>query len=210
MTAGEWREISQSQKRGLKLQPGLTTRLVALRLMVVGEEGVRLSQDKELDSEECGYSKTLTPTVGKSQSEGDLLVRLSLHLPESEPEPEYLVRYQQLPSRSTVLGSLVVTSHQFDLTLVRDSSFILQVENLKTGEISRPIVISTSLQETLTPTIIFITVLTTSLLLLAALAVMLYRRSHRPKEEIKLELNNNQSVGSNIILNPKSDPNPKP
>ena len=200
---GKWLEISQSQIRGLKLHPGLATQLVALRLMVVGEEGVRMSQDKELDSRECGYRQTLTPTVGETHSEGDLLVRLSLHLPESEPESNYLVRYQQLPLLSSVLGSLVVTSHQFDLTLVRDRSFIVQVENLKTGEISRPLVISTQIEDTLTSTITFITVFTISILLLVALSVMLYRRSYRHTEESKVELNNNQSVGSTIILDPK-------
>ena len=70
-------ELSQTERRGVRLQPGLASNITALRLLMVGQEGVRLSQERELDSQTCGYSQLLTPVLAKSHSEGDLLVRLS-------------------------------------------------------------------------------------------------------------------------------------
>ena len=202
--SGEWVEIHQSQARGLRLQPGLAAHLLLLRLLVVGEDGVLAREDVRLDREQCGYSHHLTPAVTASHSEGDLLARLSLSLGESVSESEYLIRYQELPLLSSVLGSLVVSSQQFDLTLVRDSSYVIQVEDTKTGEISPPLVIKTSLQDSITPTIILATVITLSVVILAALTVMLYRRSERLSRENHLELNNNQPVASisKIVLDP--------
>ena len=70
-------ELSQTERRGVRLQPGLASHITALRLLMVGQEGVRLSQERELDSQTCGYSQLLTPVLAESHSEGDLLVRLS-------------------------------------------------------------------------------------------------------------------------------------
>ena len=189
-SSGAWREISQTERRGVRLQPGLASQLAALRLVVVGEEGVRLVQERQLDSQTCGYSSRLTPVLRETQSEGDLLVRLSLSL--AAPASEYLVRYQELPLHSSVLGSLLVSSQQFDLTLVRDSAYLIQVEDIKTGDISPPVIFHTS-QETASLTLVLVTVLTTSFILLTALSFMLYLRSRRQPLEIKEELNNNNN-----------------
>ena len=186
--SGEWREISQTERRGVRLQPGLASHITALRLVMVGEEGVRFLQEKKMDSQTCGYSQLLTPVVTESHSEGDLLVRLSLSLGEAgqSPQSDYLVRYQELPLHSSILGSLVVSSQQVDLTLVRDSSYVIQVEDINTGDISPPVIFHTSL-ETVGPslTIILVTVLTTSFILLTALSFMFYLRSRSQPGETK-------------------------
>ena len=203
--SGDWREISQTERRGVRLQPGLASHITALRLVMVGQEGVRLLQERELDSQSCGYSQLLTPALTESHSEGDLLVRLSLSLDEAGEagESDYLVRFQELPLHSSSLGSLVVSSQQFDLTLVRDSSYVIQVENIKTGDISPPVIFHTS-QQALGPslTIILVTVLTTSFILLAALSFTLYLRSRREPGETKEELNNNNNPSSHHVILP--------
>ena len=205
--SGEWVEISQTERRGVRLQPGLAAHITALRLVMVGEEGVRFLQERELDSQTCGYSQLLTPVLVESHSEGDLLVRLSLSLGEAgqSRQSDYLVRYQELPLHSSILGSLVVSSQQVDLTLVRDSSYVIQVEDINTGDISPPVIFHTS-QETTGPslTIILVTVLTTSFILMAALSFMLYLRSRSQPGETKEELNNNNNNQSchHVILPP--------
>ena len=96
--SGEWREISQTERRGVRLQPGLASHITALRLLIVGEEGVRLLQERELDSQTCGYSQLLTPVLAESHSEGDLLVRLSFNLGETPQSA------QSGPVWSTLIG----------------------------------------------------------------------------------------------------------
>ena len=202
-------ELSQTERRGVRLQPGLASNITALRLLMVGQEGVRLSQERELDSQTCGYSQLLTPVLAESHSEGDLLVRLSLSLGETpqSAQSDYLVRYQELPLHSSILGSLVVSSQEFDLTLVRDSSYVIQVENIDTGAISPPVIFHTS-QETAGPTltIILVTVLSTSFILLTALSFMLYLRSRRQPGQTKEELNNNNQICHHVILPPPTAP----
>ena len=62
-------ELSQTERRGVRLQPGLASNITALRLLMVGQEGVRLSQERELDSQTCGYSQLLTPVPRKVRFE---------------------------------------------------------------------------------------------------------------------------------------------
>ena len=201
--SGDWFEVAQTSIRTLELTPGIMTDVDMLRLMVVGEEGVRLTHTMTVDKDQCHYQTSITPIVTESVIDGQNLLSVSLEWEDREAS-EFLVRWQEYPLSGSAMATLVVNTPAAHITLKPETSYILQVENSANGELSEPILINTRNTRAFAevPTLIVIITFTiVTLILTIALGVAIVRHYKQKESKEEKQLNNNDIIDSTLPSN---------
>ena len=200
---GQWHEIVQTSVRSDQIHPSVMTNVNLLKLVVVGEEGVRLTSIISVDSQHCDYQHKFRPVVIDTIKEVEQLVTVSIAWEADSGSDLFAVRWQEYPLVTSVMATLTVNTPAAQITLKSDTSYILQVENTSTGELSEPIIVDTHTTDSISglaqvPTdIIIIAIVLVSLILVTAVVVPLVRYCRKSdKCKDKKPFNNNVIVDS--------------
>ena len=204
---GAWHELTQTAVRSHKLQTSWT----AIRLIVVGEEGVRLNKIVESNPGKCednnediGWRPSITETIMDGQ-----LVTVTLQW--RGEQTGYIVRWQEYPDNDgmSVMASLVTQTAAASITLSPDTSYILQLQNINTRQLSETVIIDTQHLTTghdVPARITIIASVVVALILVTAVAVAISRHCNhktRPKNQVSpgvKTINNNVHVLDHAIV----------
>ena len=204
---GAWHELAQTPVRSHKLQASWAS----IRLIVVGEEGVRLNQVVEHNPGNCEHNNGVVgwrPSITETEMEGQL-VTVTLEWPGEETG--YIVRWQQYPDNDgmSVMATLLTQTPAASITLSPDTSYILQLENINTGDLSEPVIIDTqhlTVVEDVPARIIIVASVVVALILVTAFAVAMGRHynnrtqhKHQNISGVKT-INNNELVMDHAII----------
>ena len=204
---GDWQELTQTHLRHHKLSTAAGWS--ELRLVVVGEEGVRLSSSVDMDHARgvCGHrTGELRPSITGSELEAEM-VRVSLEWGESDEMTEYIVRWRQYPE-SGVVASLVTRVPAAQITLSPDTSYTLQLINTRTGDSSEPVIIDTKYVEIedVSANIIIVSMVLVTVVLMLTVAAAVYRQYIRKKNSkqhlVVKNLNNNDMSSTEYSIVP--------
>ena len=198
--AGRWWEVAQVAARRLQLGAALPPGLATLRLVVVGEEGVRLAARLAVEDAvdtECEDAEVFTPEVTGTEEAEAGLVRVSLAWADLGAGG-YTLRWGAV--QEPVLATLLAPAPAATLTLQPGHVYRVQVEHAATRRVSRPLLLDTrrpapsagsSLQLGLGAAA------SLGLVILAALGLAMYSRrcSRRAvNQSKKMNVNNNEIV----------------
>ena len=197
--AGRWWEVAQVAARRLQLGAALPPGLATLRLVVVGEEGVRLAASLAVEDAvdtECEDAEVFTPEVTGTEEAEAGLVRVSLAWADLGAGG-YTLRWGAV--QEPVLATLLAPAPAATLTLQPGHVYRVQVEHAATRRVSRPLLLDTrrpapsagsSLQ-------LGLGAASLGLVILAALGLAMYSRrcSRRAvNQSKKMNVNNNEIV----------------
>ena len=103
----EWYEIAQTSARSHTLEPSITEHLDMVRLVVVGQEGIRTVASLFMTEDMCDYQDQIRPVLTQSfrQPSSDLVtVTVSWDtVSDHTGAGEYILRWQEYPVESSVM-----------------------------------------------------------------------------------------------------------
>ena len=198
---GELWELGQTNIREQEVVANMFPDTVTIRLVVVGAEGVRLTTS--LDTRDLGCeSHQFLPVVTQSVMEDDLLrVSVTWDINVVDESPEFVVRWREysLEERRdlvSVMGTMIVKGNKAEVTLKPDTGYILQVENSRTGEMSQSVIIDTTRAaedlDSVAVILLSVTLVLVTGVMVALIAVFIYKRRNKKTEAVKQNLNNNE------------------
>ena len=205
---GELWELGQTNTRQQELVANMFPDTVAIRLVVVGAEGVRLTTSLDTRHLNCVNHQFL-PVVTASQMMEDDLLRVSVTWDNNDVEesPEYVVRWREYSMEErrdlvSVMGTMMVRGNKAQVTLTPDTGFILQVENKRTGEMSQSVIIDTTRAEedSVAVILLIITMVLVTLVMVSLIIALIYKRQDNKKHQaVKQNLNNNEPLDSSRV-----------
>ena len=158
--AGQWYELSQSVSTWSTLAPSITMKLARMVIMGVRRDGVHDSIIIDTKALECHQEENsvrrpaavqrrvdtdLTPVYTVTNTDSPLLAELSLQWSGvvSDQSPRYLVQWTRLPEGVDIVGNLVTGDTGVTLTLERDQHYVVSVQDISSGAVSAPLIVST-------------------------------------------------------------------
>ena len=205
---GELWELGQTNTRQQELVANMFPDTVAIRLVVVGAEGVRLTTSLDTRHLNCVNHQFL-PVVTASQMMEDDLLRVSVTWDNNDVEesPEYVVRWREYSMEErrdlvSVMGTMMVRGNKAQVTLTPDTGFILQVENKRTGEMSQSVIIDTTraVEDSVAVLLLLITMVLVTLVMVSLIIALIYKRQDNKKHQaVKQNLNNNEPLDSSRV-----------
>jgi hypothetical protein len=213
--AGQWYEVSQSYGTSSTILGSMSAKLVMVRLVAVGEEGILARNIIKMNGTNCEKKiksespQLLFKPVLSSSSTEDSLVKAKISWPEN-PSAEglsYLVRWQAFPGDS-VLATLYVNTTTAILPLRRNAHYMVEVQDLSTESVSLPIIIDTSDED---PDVISTYLIVSAILMvfiITALAGAVFKCRKNVAREVVKEMeekdatqNNNNTILNNLMMN---------